>query len=65
MAPKKKPAEKKQNWVRTGGFIGDEAMTKLDTYLDEGCGVDESEEVVGNTPNEKFLGSKPMPGRID
>lgn len=65
MAPKNKAAEKKQNWVRTGGAIGDDTMSKLDAWLGEGCGVDETVTDVDCEPNDKFLGSKPMSDHVD
>ena len=66
MAPKsKKSAEKKQNWIRTGGAMGDDSMSKLEAYLADGAGVDEKEELVGNEPNEKFLSGKTMARHID
>lgn len=65
MAPKKKSAEKGQNWVRTGGAIGDESMSKLDAFLADGCGVDEEVTDVDCEPNEAFLKSKPMARHLD
>lgn len=68
MAPKKKiksTAETKQLWVRTGGAIGDQSMSKLDAYLADGCGVDETITGVDCEPNEEFLGSKPMSDHVD
>lgn len=67
MAPKgkKKSAEKKQPWIRTGGAIGDDSMSKLEAYANDGAGVDESEESVGAEPNAKFLSGKTMARHID
>lgn len=63
MDPKKKGS--KQNWVRTGGAIGDNSMDKLDQYHEDGGGVDETVEDVEAQPNAKFLNRKKMARHID
>jgi hypothetical protein len=41
------------NWVRTGGLIGDNDMQKMEAYLEQGAGVDESKLTrLGPDPNE-------------
>ena len=58
--PKKaKPAK----WVRTGGGIGDDSMEEMERFNREGQGVSESEEAVGNMPNEGVTLSQ-LPGRL-
>lgn len=43
------------NWVRTGGFIGDDAMAMGNKFNEEGAGVDESVITpIDNDPNAEF-----------
>ncbi len=52
LGPKGKPA----SWVRTGGAIGDSAMEKMETWNQDGAGVDEdAEHSVGGMPNEGVM----------
>lgn len=41
-----------QNWVRTGGLIGDDSMHLMNKFQEEGAGVDESNiKDCGEDPN--------------
>lgn len=54
--PRKPSKSTEQNWIRTGGFIGDDSMSLIDKYNAEGCGVDESDiRDFDRNPNEKRL----------
>jgi hypothetical protein len=61
-----KPKGKTKDWVRTGGFIGDDTMERMDEFNSKGAGVDSSKvKHVGGQqdPNEgvSLLKTK-MPG---
>lgn len=65
--PKKPlPHGKQDDWVRTGGAIGDKSMAELDDYQRGGAGVDESHVRVckNGDPNED-LPVKRQPGSED
>lgn len=52
LGPKGKPAK----WVRSGGAIGDDAMEKMESWNQDGAGVDEDDvEAVCDMPNERVM----------
>ncbi len=52
LGPKGKPA----SWVRSGGAIGDDSMSKMETWNQDGCGVDEDDvKAVGGMPNDSVM----------
>lgn len=46
----KKPA--KSNWIRTGGYVGDESMEMMEKFNREGSGVSDEVRNVGSDPND-------------
>lgn len=58
MAQKRKlgPKGKPSSWVRSGGAIGDDAMAKMETWNQDGAGVNEDDvKSVGSMPNDPVM----------
>lgn len=54
--PKKKiPKSDPAKWVRSSTIIGSPDMDAIEQFALDGAGVDETDEVVGAMPNDKFL----------
>lgn len=61
MGPKKLPRGKQDQWVRTGGAIGDPSMAELDDYNRNGAGVEEKVVAVDGDIN-CYIHVKRQPG---
>jgi hypothetical protein len=52
---KKGPKGKPSQWIRSGGNVGDPTMERMETWNQDGAGVEENEKAVDAMPSESIL----------